>query len=75
MKIAFILDPLNQLKPYKDSSVAMMRAAQARGHSVCAIRREQLSARDGVVGALATPLLLRDSDEAWCEARQRNACR
>ena len=68
MKIAFILDPLNQLKPYKDSSVAMMRAAQARGHSVCAIRREQLSARDGVVSALATPLLLRDSDEAWCEA-------
>ncbi|MBP6726193.1 MAG: hypothetical protein KA132_03115, partial [Thauera sp.] len=28
MKIAFIIDPLENLKAYKDSSVAMMRAAQ-----------------------------------------------
>jgi glutathione synthase len=32
MKTLFLIDPLAALKPYKDSSVAMMRAAQARGH-------------------------------------------
>ena len=31
MRIAFIIDPLPSLKAYKDSSVAMMRAAQAAG--------------------------------------------
>mgnify|MGYP001338164751 CR=1 FL=1 len=40
MKLAFILDPLDQLKAYKDSSIAMMRAAARRGHQVFAIQRE-----------------------------------
>jgi hypothetical protein len=37
LKLAFILDPLAGLKAYKDSSVAMMRAAEKRGHQVFAI--------------------------------------
>ena len=31
LKLAFILDPLHGLKAYKDSSIAMMRAANERG--------------------------------------------
>src|ERR1700737_1176226 len=31
MEVAFIIDPLASLKAYKDTSVAMMRALQARG--------------------------------------------
>lgn len=34
MKLLFILDPLHQLKSYKDTSLAMMREAQARGHTL-----------------------------------------
>lgn len=34
MKILFILDPLPLLNAYKDSSVAMMQALQARGHAL-----------------------------------------
>ncbi|MGA7950707.1 MAG: hypothetical protein WCA45_11210, partial [Thiobacillaceae bacterium] len=30
MRLLFIVDPLHSLKHYKDSSVAMMRAAQRR---------------------------------------------
>ena len=48
LKLAFILDPLESLKPYKDSSVAMMRAAAARGHAVWAIQREALVWRDEI---------------------------
>lgn len=34
MKLLFILDPLDALVTYKDTSLAMMRAAQARGHDL-----------------------------------------
>jgi len=34
MKLLFILDPLASLKSYKDTSLAIMRAAQARGHAL-----------------------------------------
>ena len=68
MKIAFIIDPLEKLKAYKDSSVAMMRAAQARGHQVFAITREALLIRDGIVSASATPLQVHQSNQAWYQA-------
>ena len=34
MDVLFIIDPLVQLKAYKDSSVAIMRALQQRGHRI-----------------------------------------
>jgi len=47
MKLLFIVDPLVSLKSYKDSSVAMMRAAHARGHAVHACETGQLYVRLG----------------------------
>ena len=37
MDFAFILDPLHELRAYKDSSVAMMRSLAAHGHRICAL--------------------------------------
>ncbi|MCB5185945.1 glutathione synthase [Methylobacillus gramineus] len=34
MRIVFILDPLDSLKPYKDTSLAIMREAEHRGHKL-----------------------------------------
>jgi glutathione synthase len=34
MHVLFVIDPLPSLKAYKDSSVAMMRALVARGHTL-----------------------------------------
>ncbi|NJD34868.1 MAG: glutathione synthase [Betaproteobacteria bacterium] len=65
MKLAFILDPLESLKAYKDSSVAMMRGAAARGHEVWAIQRAALAWRDGVVAARAQRLKVGADDTAW----------
>src|SRR5574338_49600 len=53
MRLACILDPLEYLKAYKDSSIAILRAAAARGHQVYAIQREDLAWRDGAVRAHA----------------------
>ena len=69
MKIAFHLDPLAKLKSYKDSTVAMMRAAQARGHSLFAIEPGNVFSRNGSVYANAMPLTVNDGDYAWYEAQ------
>ncbi|MEC5385364.1 glutathione synthase [Uliginosibacterium sp. H3] len=68
MKIAFIVDPLEKLKAYKDSSIAMMRAAQAQGDEVFAIQRQSLTVRDGIVSAVAVALRMSSDDAHWFEA-------
>jgi glutathione synthase len=68
VKLAFILDPLHSLKAYKDSSIAMLREAQRRGHEVHAVMRPALSWRNGAVGALATRLTVREEHHDWFEA-------
>jgi len=70
MNLAFILDPLDQLKPYKDSSIAMMREAQKHGHTVSAILRPALVWRDGQVRAHAQKLTLSDDDSQWYSAAE-----
>jgi glutathione synthase len=70
VKFLFILDPLDSLKAYKDTSVAMMRAAQARGHQVLACEQSDLHARDRVY-ANAGRLSLADNDEDWVRAHPK----
>ena len=54
LKIAFILDPLHKLKIEKDSTVAMMGSAVARGHRLFACEQDHISLSDGrVVGDFA----------------------
>ena len=65
MKFAFIIDPLESLKAYKDSTVAMMRAAVKRGNEIWAIQRTALTWRDGVVAARAERLEVGADDTAW----------
>src|SRR5437762_6247243 len=68
MDFAFIVDPLPQLKAYKDSSVAMMRALAARGHRIFAILQPDLYWKDGATSALAAPLTLNPDDDDWYAA-------
>jgi glutathione synthase len=65
MRLAFILDPLDQLKAYKDSSIAMMRAAARRGHEIHAIGRDHLLLRDGQVSGRALAITPTADDHAW----------
>jgi len=63
MKLLFVVDPLAGLKPYKDSSVAMMRAAAARGHAVFAAEARQLQVADGITSAACSALDVRRDDD------------
>ncbi|MCW5615233.1 MAG: glutathione synthase [Rhodocyclaceae bacterium] len=71
MQIAFILDPLEGLKAYKDSSIAMMREAARRGHAVWTIQREALAWRDGAVVASALAIEPRADDQNWYVAGEQ----
>ena len=58
MDIAFIVDPLENLNPDKDSSIEMMRAAARRGHALFAIESGELQLRTNQVWSKALPLTL-----------------
>ncbi len=69
MRLLFVVDPLPALRAYKDSSVAMMRAAQARGHAVWATTVDRLAWESGTgVTAAATALALAADDHDWYRA-------
>jgi glutathione synthase len=72
MDIAFHVDPLDKLKPYKDSSVAMMRAAVARGHRVHAIEPGRVFSRASVVQAEARALDVQPANDAADHAPHPN---
>ena len=72
MKFLFILDPLEELKAYKDTSVAMMRAAQSRSHEVWYCEQADLYSR-GRVQANAGRLSLADNDEDWYRAHEKKS--
>lgn len=65
MKLAFILDPLESLRTYKDSSYAMMREAAARGHQLYVMEQQDVLLRDHVVQGQARPLDLRHDETPW----------
>jgi glutathione synthase len=63
LALLFIVDPLDELKAYKDSSVAMMREAAGRGHEVLACTLEELAAAGGCIEARAHHVLLVPADQ------------
>ena len=75
VKFAFIVDPLEGLKAYKDSSVAMMRVAATRGHEVWTIQRPDLYWRDGHVAARALRILPSADNAQWFVADGESVCR
>lgn len=71
MKIAFVLDPLEEIKTYKDSSYAMMREAAARGHELAELQQENLVWRDGKVLGYARDLELTREEKDWYRVGER----
>ena len=51
MHVLFVIDPLVELKAYKDTSVAMMKALVVRGHSISVCQQGDLYIEEGKVMA------------------------
>ena len=66
MKLAFIVDPLDEFKIYKDTTYAIMREAAHRGHELYAMEQGDLAWHKGTVTANAARLhLVTDQTERW----------
>ncbi|HEY3327920.1 MAG TPA: glutathione synthase [Novimethylophilus sp.] len=70
MKIALILDPLDELKPYKDSSIAIMREAARRGHVLFVLEQSDIRLREHGIRLNAQRLKFRDG-APWYEAENK----
>jgi glutathione synthase len=66
MKLLFILDPLDSLKSYKDTSIAIMREAAARGHSLFVCQQHDVFLRNQIVKVNAAKFNFSDK-ETWYE--------
>jgi glutathione synthase len=72
MEILFVCDPLESFKIYKDTSFAMMREAQRRGHAIVACEpRHLLWERGGVVQAHMRHITLTGHEERWFHEEPR----
>jgi len=61
MKTLVIMDPIASIKPYKDTSFAMMLEAQRRGHTLCYCTASDLAFRDGTAIARCQSVSVRDN--------------
>jgi glutathione synthase len=66
MNILFVADPLEAFQTYKDTTFAMMREAQRRGHRIAACEPRHLSWRSGgVVHAVVREITLTGTLDDW----------
>ena len=73
MNILFVADPLESFKIYKDTTFAMMREAQRRGHTVSACEPAHLSwVSGGKVMGHVRDLRLTGDEDTWFEVTQQH---
>lgn len=65
MKLGVVMDPIQAIKPWKDTSFALMLAAQARGWSLFYIEPDWLYAEDGRAKSAMCAVTVQDMRENW----------
>jgi glutathione synthase len=66
-RLGVVMDPIAEVKFAKDSTLAMLLAAQARGFALSYMEQGDLSLRDGKALARLRPLTVRADQNAWYE--------
>ncbi len=65
MKLGVVMDPIGQIKAAKDSSLALLLAAQDRGWELLYMEPGDLCLRDGRLWSQMRPLEVRDDVRSW----------
>ncbi|HVN42166.1 MAG TPA: glutathione synthase [Steroidobacteraceae bacterium] len=65
IRVAVVMDPIEDIKPAKDTSLAMMLAAQRRGWSLDYLELRHLWLRDGVALGRARSIAVQDNLDDW----------
>ena len=63
--LGVVMDPIETIKPKKDSTLAMLLAAQRAGWSIIYFRLQDLSVRDGNPLGAGRHLEVRDDSDQW----------
>jgi glutathione synthase len=64
-RLVVVMDPIESIKPAKDSTLAILIAAQARGWQIFYAEQKDLWLRDGVAFARLAALTVTDDLSAW----------
>jgi glutathione synthase len=64
-RLAVVMDPIGDIKYAKDTSLAMLLAAQKRGYELLYLTQADLYLRDGVARARARPLQVEANPVNW----------
>ncbi len=65
IKLAVVMDPIDSIKPAKDTTLAMLLAAQARGWTLHYLQQSDVYLRDGEARAHTRFLKVRDTPKDW----------
>ena len=65
IKLGVVMDPIEAIKPAKDTTLAMLLAAQARGWELHYMEQMDLYLRDGEARARLRQLAVRDAVQNW----------
>lgn len=65
MRVAVLMDDIDTIKTYKDTTFALMLSAQARGHEVMIFGQSDWQVRDGGVEAYVRTVSLTDREEDY----------
>jgi glutathione synthase len=64
-RLGVVMDPIDAIKYAKDSTLAMLIAAQARGFELAYLEQNDLSLRDGLAFGRVRPLTVRADANDW----------
>jgi glutathione synthase len=73
MKFAFLADPLDHFKTYKDTTYAMMAEAARRGHAIYAFEQKDMAFNAGTVTANVARITLTGDAKDWYRAEAASA--
>lgn len=65
--LGVVMDPIETINPKKDSTLAMLLAAQKRGWDLVYFRQQDLSVRDGAPRGYGRRVQVADDHSAWFE--------
>jgi glutathione synthase len=64
-RVLVVMDPIDEIKPAKDTTLAMLLAAQQRGWELWYVEQRDLWLRDGVAHGRVRPVAVRNDLQDW----------
>ena len=74
-KLGIVMDPIESITPYKDSSLAMMLEAQRRGWQIYYFRLDDIYLDNGIAMGQFKTLTLYDDNDHWFDYGDAGECR